>query len=78
MEKVNCWLYPYEILATGNNVGIIECCKNIVSIDQLKQKLKDITTLKQFFEFYFGNPNSESKDIFITLIKNTKMHLKTM
>ena len=57
MEKVNCWLYPYEILATGNKVGIIECCKNIISIDQLKQKSN--LSLKQYFDSSYGNENSE-------------------
>jgi len=53
IEKVRCWLNTYEILATGNNVGIIECVPNAISLDQLKQRTKDITTLSQFFEFYF-------------------------
>ncbi len=61
MEKVNCWVYPYEILATGNNSGIIEVCKNTISIDQLLQKSKEINNLKKFFEFFFDGPDSDGK-----------------
>lgn len=59
MEKVDCWVNPYEILATGNNVGIIEVVPNAVSIDQLKRKSKQITSLRNFYEIYFGPVNSE-------------------
>jgi len=40
-------------LATGNNVGIIECVPNAISLDQLKQTTKEITTLSQFFDYYY-------------------------
>lgn len=60
IEKVDCWVNPYEILATGNNVGIIEVVPNSVSIDQLKRKNKLINTLRGFYENYFGPINSEN------------------
>jgi phosphatidylinositol kinase/protein kinase (PI-3 family) len=60
MEKVECWLNPYEILSTGNGVGVIECVPNTLSIDQLKKKITNGTT-RQFFEGYFGPTNSDSK-----------------
>jgi phosphatidylinositol 4-kinase len=53
IEKVDCWLNTYEILATGNNVGIIECVPDTISIDQLKKTTSIITTLSQFYEFYY-------------------------
>jgi phosphatidylinositol kinase/protein kinase (PI-3 family) len=58
MEKVECWLNPYEILSTGNSVGVIECVPNTLSIDQLKKKITGTT--RQFFEGYFGPTNSDS------------------
>ncbi len=61
LEKLDIWLKPYEILSTGSNVGIIECVPNAVSIDYLKRKAKNFTTLRQFFEQYFGGRDSESK-----------------
>jgi hypothetical protein len=53
IEKVECWVNTYEILATGNNVGIIEVVPNSISLDSLKRKSKNITSLKQFFDLYF-------------------------
>lgn len=61
LEKVLCWVNPYEILATGNNVGIIECVPNAISVDQLKRKIGN-TSLRRFYETYFGPINSESKN----------------
>jgi hypothetical protein len=39
IENVGCWVNTYEIIATGNNVGIIECVPDAISIDQLKKKV---------------------------------------
>jgi len=60
IEKVDAWVNTYEIISTGNNIGLIECIPNSVSLDYLKRKSKDITSLKQFYEKYFGPVNSES------------------
>ena len=59
LEKTGCWVNTYEIIATGNNVGIIECVPNAISIDQLKKKIKN-NTLRTFFENYFGPIESKS------------------
>ena len=61
LENVEMWLKPYEILSTGHNVGIIESVPNSISIDYLKRKATNFSTLSQFFVQYFGNPNSNSK-----------------
>lgn len=56
VEKVNCFLYPYEIISTGNNCGIIEVVENSISIDYLKQKINSISpgcSLKDFYEKFF-------------------------
>jgi hypothetical protein len=66
MEKVGCWVNTYEILATGNNVGIIECVPNAISIDQLKRKVKNCS-LRIFFENYFGPTDSKSNFNFIII-----------
>jgi hypothetical protein len=67
MEKVECWVHTYEIIATGNNCGIIEVVPNAVSIDQLKRKAKDITSLRNFYESYYGPTTSKR---YKTAIKN--------
>jgi phosphatidylinositol kinase/protein kinase (PI-3 family) len=61
LEGVKCWVNTYEIVATGNNVGIIECVPNAISIDQLKRKI-GVNSLRTFFENYFG-PTSSSSNI---------------
>lgn len=66
IEGVDCWVYTYEILATGNNVGVIEMVPNTVSIDQLKRKIKT-NSIRSFFEQYFGPVNSDSKYIYVIL-----------
>jgi phosphatidylinositol kinase/protein kinase (PI-3 family) len=60
LEKVKCWVNPYEIIATGNNVGIIECVPNAISVDQLKRKI-GINSLSSFYETNFGPRKSKSK-----------------
>jgi phosphatidylinositol 4-kinase len=60
LEKVDCWVHTYEIIATGNQVGIIEMVPNSISIDQLKKKIKN-NSLRQFFINYFGEVNTNSK-----------------
>jgi phosphatidylinositol 4-kinase len=59
LEKVDCWVNTYEILATGNNVGIIEVVPNSISLDQLKRKTKHITSLKKFYDVCFSPINSD-------------------
>jgi phosphatidylinositol kinase/protein kinase (PI-3 family) len=59
LEKVACWVNTYEIIATGNMVGIIECVPNAISIDYLKKKIKG-NSLRAFFENYYGPVNSDS------------------
>jgi phosphatidylinositol 4-kinase len=59
IEKVKCYLMPYEIIATGVNVGIVEVVPNSISIDQIKRKNKNITSLVDFYKNYFGPINSK-------------------
>lgn len=66
LEEVKIFLKPYEILSTGQNVGLIEGIPNAVSIDHLKKKIKNMS-LANFFETYFGPVNSESKRISVRI-----------
>lgn len=59
LEKVDCWVNTYEILATGNNAGLIEVVPNAISLDQLKRKAKGINSLRHFFEVYYGPENGK-------------------
>ena len=60
IEKINCWLNTYEIISTGNDAGLVEMVNDSLSLDQLKQKLNNIS-LHDFYLSYFGqgNPNSQ-------------------
>ena len=60
LENVDMWLKPYEILSTGQNVGIIECVPNAISIDYLKRNSKNFSTLSQYFENHYGSPTQKS------------------
>ena len=66
-EKVHCWVYPYEIIATGKDVGIVEVIPNSTSIDEIKKLSKKNISLKEFYDTYF-NKNDNSK--YKTAIKN--------
>ena len=61
LEEVDCWLNTYEIISTGNDSGLVEMVNNSLSLDQLKQKLNNIS-LHDFYIYYWGkgHANSES------------------
>ena len=59
IEKVKCYLMPYEIIATGVNVGIVEVVPNSISIDQIKRKSGSMISLVDFYKNYFGPINSK-------------------
>lgn len=57
---IDIWLYPYDILATGIDCGILECVPDAVSIDGLKKSLPaDRITLYDFFLLQFGDNKSK-------------------
>lgn len=59
-KKIDIWLYPYDILATGIDCGILECVPDAVSIDGLKKSLPaDQSTLYDFFLLQFGQRKSK-------------------
>lgn len=59
-KELGIWLYPYDILATGLDCGILECVPDAVSIDGLKKSLPaDRATLYDFFLLQFGQPKSK-------------------
>jgi phosphatidylinositol 4-kinase len=51
-QKLNIWLKPYEILATGKDCGLIEFLSDAVSIDAFKKKNPNCT-LEDFFKVNF-------------------------
>ena len=61
IEQVNCWLNTYEIISTGNDSGLVEMVNDSLSLDQLKQKLNNIS-LHDFYLFYWGKGHSTSPE----------------
>ena len=39
LKKLNLWLKPYEILATGARCGLLEVVSDALSIDSIKKKM---------------------------------------
>ena len=72
IEEVDCYLYPYEIISTGNNAGIIEVCPNSISLDELKHKtsFEPNNSLKVFYENYFGKGSKRYKKAIRNLIRS--------
>ena len=72
IEEVDCYLYPYEIISTGNNAGIIEVCPNSVSLDELKHKISfdPNNSLKVFYENYFGKGSKKYKKAIRNLVRS--------
>lgn len=59
-KKLSLWLYPYDIIATGNECGVLECVPNATSIDGLKKDLPvDKKTLYDFFCMQFGQETNK-------------------
>ena len=72
IENVDCYLYPYEIISTGNNAGIIEVCPNSISLDELKHKISfdPNNSLKVFYENYFGKGSKKYKKALRNLVRS--------
>ncbi|EZG78271.1 putative phosphatidylinositol 4-kinase [Gregarina niphandrodes] len=58
------WLYPYEILVTGANCGIMEFVPDTQSIDAVKQKF-GIDSLHKIFEAAFSDNLEKARKNFI-------------
>ena len=61
MKKLNIWLKPYEILATGARCGLIEVVSNALSIDSIKKKMGVQSKLIDYFLKQFGDKKGKSK-----------------
>ena len=61
LEEVNCWLNTYEIISTGNDSGLVEMVNNSLSLDQLKQKLNNIS-LREFYLYFWGKGHTDTPE----------------
>ena len=61
--KIPIHLFPYEIIVTSENSGIIEFIPDTLSIDQIKKKLSPKKNLNDFFrEFFKENLETAQKN----------------
>jgi len=56
--RVGCWLRPYNIIATSPDSGLIEAIADTVSLDVLRRRDSRYVNLKDFFQRFFGPPDS--------------------
>ncbi|KAF0984871.1 hypothetical protein FDP41_000770 [Naegleria fowleri] len=59
-EKLPIYIRPYEIIVTSGNCGMLETVRDTVSIDGLKKKFPNFTTLKDYFIRVYGSPTSNT------------------
>jgi hypothetical protein len=63
-KKLNLWLFPYEILSTGFDCGLIEFVKDGLSLDQIgrvmKERYNKNCDLYDYFRINYGKPDSEA------------------
>ncbi|CAI2382541.1 unnamed protein product [Moneuplotes crassus] len=59
-KKLNIWLKPYEILATGKDCGLIEFLSDAISIDAFKKK-NPTCSLDDYFKQNFTSKKELSK-----------------
>ena len=56
-EKVDCVVFPYEVISLGPDSGVIEMLNDITTLSSLFQKLyAKKLTLRQFFDRVYPNP----------------------
>ena len=59
-KKIDMWMKPYEILATGQRCGIIEVATDALSIDSIKKKMGRNSQIVDYFKHQFGSTKSRS------------------
>ena len=62
--EINLKLFPYEILVTSKNSGLIEFLPNTISIDSLKKKIPIDWNLNTFYRSFYSNNFEEAQKNF--------------
>jgi phosphatidylinositol 4-kinase len=60
-KKLKLWLYPYDIIATGPECGILECVPDAISIDALKKATQRKSLFEHFVQMYGGDDSRRFK-----------------
>ncbi len=62
--EINLKLYPYEILVTSRNSGLIEFLPNTISIDSLKKQIPNDWNLNTFYRSFYAHNFEEAQKNF--------------
>jgi phosphatidylinositol 4-kinase len=57
-EKLPIYVRPYHVIVTDRDCGLIECITDTISIDSLKKKFPNFTSLFDYFKTVFGVPGT--------------------
>lgn len=49
-NDIPCWLYPYYVIATSSESGLIETVPDAISLDALKKRIPNMTSLRDYFQ----------------------------
>lgn len=62
-KKLQLWLNPYEILSTSFDCGLIEFCKDSISVDFVRKTMSEMMNrncdLYDYFRKNFGSPSQK-------------------
>jgi len=68
LKKLDLWLFPYEILATGPDCGLLEFVKDGLGVDYIHREMNDKfkgqkglnCDLYDYFRINYGKPSSDA------------------
>ena len=67
-EKIDCVVFPYEVISLGPDCGLIEMLNNVTTLNGLFEKIKPRNmTLRQFFDKVYPNPAVAKKNFMKSL-----------
>lgn len=67
-EKLECVVFPYEVISLGPDCGIIEMLNNVTTLNSLFEKIRAKNlTLGQFFRRAFPLPDLARKNFMRSL-----------
>ena len=69
--KLPLWLKPYEIIATGQNCGLVEVAQDALSISSIKEKTGANSTIADYFTDQFGKKTSKKYQVAVDNFTNS-------
>jgi len=59
-SQIPLWVYSYSVLAVSSEAGLIEPIPDAISLDTLKKRIPNDTSLLDYFKRAYGEPTSSS------------------